>query len=135
MSTQSEATFEVSGDAAKPVYDAKAPEYDIPGFTDIGHKPYGGRIDQNVNHYTQQYARSDDQTRERIENAKSLADSFYTLVTDFYEYGYGHSFHFAPVIDSMSFTECIASYERGVGRGLGAKPGMKLLVSTCIVFF
>ncbi len=128
MSATSQATE--AGDTAKPVYVAKASEYHVPGFTDIGQKPYDGEIDQNVTKYTQRFDRGDEQRTERLENAKSLADSFYTLVTDFYEYGYGHSFHFAPVMDAQSFAECIASYERDVGRSLGAKPGMKLLVST-----
>lgn len=128
MSTQGEAT-ESGIDVAEPVYVTNATLYDIPAITAVGHKPYDGQIDHNVKKYTQQYAQSEEQTEERIENAKSLADSFYTLATDFYEYGYGHSFHFAPVMDSKSFSECIALYERGVGRTLEAKPGMKILVS------
>ena len=67
--------------------------------------------------------------KDRIENIESIADTFYNLVTDFYEYGYGQSFHFAPFYDGKTFKECIAECEREVGRMIGAKPGVKILVS------
>ena len=54
---------------------------------------------------------------------------YYDLVTDFYEYGYGLSFHFAPIYDEMLFSECMATYERGVAKTIAAKPGMVVLVS------
>ena len=65
---------------------------------------------------------------QRVENARNLTERFYSIVTDFYEYGYGFSFHFAPVYDEHSFTRCIQEYEHGVARSLQAKPGMKILV-------
>ena len=68
-----------------------ASRYHIPGFSDIGQKAFGVKTDDYVSNYTQQYARGDAQRDERIQNAKSIAESFYTLVTDFYEYGFlGH---------------------------------------------
>lgn len=65
----------------------------------------------------------------RIENAHTMTETFYNLVTDFYEYGYGKSFHFAPLYDAKSFEECITDYEKEVGKMIGAKAGMKILVS------
>ena len=43
--------------------------------------------------------------KDRIENIESISDTFYNLVTDFYEYGYGQSFHFAPFYDGKTFKE------------------------------
>ena len=37
--------------------------------------------------------------------------SFYNLVTDFYEYGWGQSFHFAPRRKNESFRESIRRAE------------------------
>ena len=38
----------------------------------------------------------DDKLGERKEKHTDLANMYYDLVTDFYEYGWGGSFHFAP---------------------------------------
>ena len=103
----------------------------VPGFTDIGKKPFGGRIQENISRYETNFGQeevSEQQKKERVESSKSLADSFYELITDFYEYGYGRSFHFAPVLDGKSRAECIAEYEKSVARTIQAKPGMKILV-------
>ena len=83
-----------------------------------------------VDHYTHFYQeRNDDATRERKENAKEMVKSFYELVTNFYEYGWGDCFHFCPLQDSKTLHENIADYEIEIARSLGAKPGMKILVS------
>ena len=83
-----------------------------------------------VDHYTHFYQeRTDDATKERKENAKDMVKSFYELVTNFYEYGYGESFHFCPLQDSKSLHENIADYEIKIANTLGAKPGLKFLVS------
>ncbi|CAN0539371.1 unnamed protein product, partial [Scytosiphon promiscuus] len=37
--------------------------------------------------------------------------SFYNLVTDFYEYGWGQSFHFAPRQKNETFRESIRRAE------------------------
>lgn len=66
---------------------------------------------------------------ERFQQAEKVTATFYNLVTDFYEYGWGQSFHFAPIYDGKSYAQCIADYERECGKMLGAKPGMKILVS------
>ncbi len=71
--------------------------------------------------------------QERIETASSVVETFYNLVTDFYEYGWGQSFHFAPLYEGKDVQKCIAEYEQEVGRKIGAKPGMTVLVCNCIV--
>lgn len=54
-------------------------------------------------------------TEESIEQRKSeyklMVDSFYDLVTDFYEYGWGQSFHFAPRFKGEDFVASIARVE------------------------
>ena len=85
-----------------------------------------------VDHYTHFYQeRTDDARRERKENAKDMVKSFYELATNFYEYGYGECFHFCPLQDSKTLQENITEYEIEMARTLGAKPGLKLLVSLC----
>lgn len=84
-------------------------------------------ISKYVAHYPGNSSRAEDDAR--IERAAELAESYYQVATDFYEYGWGESFHFAPVNSDLSLKECIAEFEKDVARTLGAQPGMKLLVS------
>lgn len=49
---------------------------------------------------------------------------YYDLVTDFFEYGWGRSFHFAPRVAGESFKASLARHEHYVAHALGLKPGM-----------
>ena len=93
-------------------------------------------VNDNVKRYVKQFERvkgeSERETsrQKRIQEVHDISNNFYTLVTDFYEYGYGRSFHFAPVLNATSsMQECIVAYERDIASTIKAGPGMKLLVS------
>jgi cyclopropane fatty-acyl-phospholipid synthase-like methyltransferase len=47
----------------------------------------------------------------RKKDAHSMVDTFYDLVTDFYESGWGQSFHFAPRGRTETFRESIVRHE------------------------
>lgn len=49
--------------------------------------------------------------KERQNQYKLMVDSFYDLVTDFYEYGWGQSFHFAPRFKGEEFIASLARAE------------------------
>ena len=92
-------------------------------------------VQENVKRYIKQFERGKEKSereakrKERIRNVADISNNFYTLVTDFYEYGYGRSFHFAPVLSaSSSLQECVVAYEREIARTIKANQGMKLLV-------
>lgn len=92
-------------------------------------------VHENVNRYVKQFERGkeelerEESRKKRIQEVKDISNNFYTLVTDFYEYGYGRSFHFAPVLNaSSSMRECILAYEREIARTIKAGQGMKILV-------
>ena len=55
---------------------------------------------------------------------KEFGDLYYDLVTDFYEYGWGRSFHFAPRVPGESFEASLARHERYLAQVLGLGPGM-----------
>ena len=109
---------------------------EVPGITDLGKQAYGAsHVHKNVTRYVkEQFVQGSGEReretnrRKRLEQARHISDNFYTLVTDFYEYGYGQSFHFATVMDGATMSEDIAEYEKAVARTLKAGPGMKLLV-------
>ena len=61
----------------------------------------------------------------------STVTTFYDLITDFYEFGWGRSFHFAPLKEGASFEEAIADHQHCLGEAMGLKPGMNVLDVGC----
>lgn len=69
-----------------------------------------------------------------IENAKQVpkvVDTFYNLVTDIYEWGWGQSFHFSPAIAGKSHREETRIHEECVVDLLHVKPLEKILDAGC----
>ena len=60
-----------------------------------------------------------------------MVDHFYDLVTDFYQFGWGNSFHFAPRRKKESLKASIVRWERYLADELGARPDMKILDIGC----
>ena len=56
---------------------------------------------------------------------------YYDLVTDFYEYGWGRSFHFAPRVPGESFKASLARHEHYLAHALGLRSGMKVADIGC----
>lgn len=59
------------------------------------------------------------------------AARFYDLVTDFYEYGWGESFHFAPRVAGETLPASLTRLEHRVAERLGLRPGMRVLDAGC----
>ena len=55
---------------------------------------------------------------------KQVNNLYYDLVTDFFEYGWGRPFHFAPRVPGESFKESLVRHEHNMSRALELKPGM-----------
>lgn len=55
----------------------------------------------------------------RRENAQVMANAFYDIVTDFYEYGWGESFHFARTYKEDTFERAIKRHEHYLALKLG----------------
>ena len=56
--------------------------------------------------------------------SKEFNDRYYDLVTDFFEYGWGRSFHFAPGLPGEGFKDSLARHERNLADKLDLQPGM-----------
>jgi len=61
----------------------------------------------------------------------TIAHQFYDLATDFYEFGWGQSFHFAPRSKGESFRASILRYEHRIAKALGCRAGSRLLDLGC----
>ena len=62
---------------------------------------------------------------------KDLTNKYYDLVTDFYEYGWGDSFHFAPRAPNESFPDSLARHQRYLAQRLALRPGMRVADLGC----
>lgn len=69
--------------------------------------------------------------KERKSNYSFIVDTYYNLVTSFYEYGWGQSFHFAPRFKGETFRESLWRHEMYLALRLGLKPGMRSLDMGC----
>jgi len=67
----------------------------------------------------------------RKEEYKGMIDTFYNLVTDFYEWGWGQSFHFAPRLIGESFEHSITRAEYYLALRAGMGPNDKVLDVGC----
>ncbi|XP_062175324.1 cycloartenol-C-24-methyltransferase-like [Alnus glutinosa] len=68
---------------------------------------------------------------ERKANYTDMVNKYYDLVTSFYEYGWGESFHFAQRWKGESLQESIKRHEHFLSLQLGLKPGQKVLDVGC----
>jgi len=86
----------------------------------------------NVKDYAQLFDDSnEDNSTKRKENYTTLVNYYYDLSTDFYEYAWGTSFHFAPRYQGESVEASLARHEHFLALRLGLKPGMKVLDIGC----
>ena len=67
----------------------------------------------------------------RKERYQSLINHYYDLVTDFYEFGWGQSFHFAPRRRGENFKASLLRHQHFLGERLSLKPGMQVLDVGC----
>ncbi|KAK9459079.1 S-adenosyl-L-methionine-dependent methyltransferase [Lipomyces oligophaga] len=80
---------------------------------------------KDTKHETEQ----DKQTR--LAEYATLTKHYYNLVTDFYEYGWGTSFHFSRFYKGEPFKASIARHEQYLAYQGGIKKGMKVLDVGC----
>ncbi|KAK9456763.1 S-adenosyl-L-methionine-dependent methyltransferase [Dipodascopsis uninucleata] len=67
----------------------------------------------------------------RLEEYATLTKHYYNLVTDFYEYGWGTSFHFSRYYKGEAFKQATARHEHYLAYKAGIKAGMKVLDVGC----
>ncbi|KAF0983183.1 hypothetical protein FDP41_011161 [Naegleria fowleri] len=82
--------------------------------------------------YHELFATDNEQTHQKRKQAGwDVAGKYYDMVTDFYLYGWGRSFHFAPRHSRESLNESIQRHEYWLAKELGLKAGMKCLDMGC----
>ena len=85
-----------------------------------------------VGEYEQRFRSSGEGRPEADEgDYRHVNNLYYDLVTDFFEYGWGRSFHFAPRVPGESFKASLARHEHYIAHALGLKPGMVVADMGC----
>ncbi len=85
-------------------------------------------VKSTVDGYTAIYDASPEQ---RKQHYRSLVNRYYDLVTDFYEFGWGQSFHFAPRRRGERFKASLLRHQHYLADKLPLKPGMQVLDAGC----
>lgn len=67
----------------------------------------------------------------RRDKYMSLVNQYYDLATDFYEFGWGQSFHFAPRRAGETFKDSLARHEHYLAQEMDLRPGMRVLDIGC----
>ena len=67
----------------------------------------------------------------RKDQYKTLVTNYYSVSTDFYEYGWGQSFHFANRFRGETLAESIQRHESYLALKMKLKPGDKVLDIGC----
>ena len=70
-------------------------------------------------------------TEHRKQHYQLMVNHYYDLATDFYEFGWGESFHFAPRQRGESFKASLRRHQHFLGDRLSLKPGMQVLDVGC----
>ncbi|XP_073023292.1 cycloartenol-C-24-methyltransferase isoform X1 [Primulina eburnea] len=96
----------------------------------------GGKIEKSdvlsaVDKYEKYHVCYGGEEQERKDNYTDMVNKYYDLVTSFYEYGWGQSFHFAPRWKGESLRESIKRHEHFLALQLALKPGQKVLDVGC----
>ena len=92
----------------------------------------GDRVATGIQDYDRRYGGAErGGLDERKTDYLNFEKSYYDLVTDFFEYGWGQSFHFAPRVEGESFAASLARHEHYMAHRLNLGPGMVVVDLGC----
>lgn len=90
--------------------------------------------EKNSTDYISSFANSYQTTKkngDKDKNYKPLVEAYYDIATDFYIYGWGSSFHFAPRLKGESFKSSIVRHEHWLASQLNVRPGQQIIDLGC----
>ena len=81
--------------------------------------------------YTKLHATGGGTETDRTEHCQEMVNQYYDMATDFYEFGWGESFHFAPRNPNESFRESLTRHEHFLALQMGIRAGDRVLDMGC----
>ena len=89
------------------------------------------QVQQDVDAYLALHNDQGSSSEDRKASYATLVNHYYDLATDFYEFGWGQSFHFAPMAKGRSFKQAIVEHEHYMADRLALEPGSRVLDVGC----
>jgi len=89
------------------------------------------QVNDWIDKYNDLHDDSKDGVDGRNDSYTTLVNAYYELVTQFYEWGWGQSFHFAYQLPGETFKQAIARHEYYLAGRLGVSAGQKVLDCGC----
>lgn len=125
--------FKADADFAKAMHGTST---DKSGFTAVLNKnkdAHNAAVEGYFKHWDNRNSetQTDEDQEARLEDYSSLTKHFYNLATDFYEYGWGTSFHFSRYYKGENFRQAGARHEHYLAHQIGIKADMKVLDVGC----
>ena len=107
---------------------------DKPGIVSLLKTPERSKVSAKADDYLRIYdSKLTDADRKAefraASGGKAVTNHYYDLATDFYEYGWGESFHFSTLNKGESREHSFAKHEYRLALKLGIKAGEEVLVS------
>ena len=94
--------------------------------------PSGSGVETAIREYENRFRLDQASGKTRgLNHSTEVNDLYNDLVTDFFEYGWGRSFHFAPRIPGESFKASLARHERYLAEKIELLPGMAVADIGC----
>eukprot|EP00760_Papus_ankaliazontas_P007795 PhM_4_TR13536/c1_g1_i1/m.78796/K00559/E2.1.1.41, SMT1, ERG6; sterol 24-C-methyltransferase len=90
-----------------------------------------GDIDKTTDRFCARFDGDKASLEVRQAESMSMVNEYYDLVTDFYEYGWGQAFHFAPRYADERFHESLCRHEYFLASRGGFREGMRVLDLGC----
>eukprot|EP00237_Pycnococcus_provasolii_P009973 CAMPEP_0198708028 /NCGR_PEP_ID=MMETSP1471-20131121/811_1 /TAXON_ID=41880 /ORGANISM="Pycnococcus provasolii, Strain RCC733" /LENGTH=375 /DNA_ID=CAMNT_0044467209 /DNA_START=38 /DNA_END=1165 /DNA_ORIENTATION=- len=108
----------------------------VPRATDLGggggKAIKEGEVEGHWNAYDNYFTQADGAVQSGDKTkAPTFVNTFYNLVTDIYEWGWGQSFHFSPPVKGKSHKAAEEMHEHYISDCAGLKKGMKALDIGC----
>jgi sterol 24-C-methyltransferase len=100
----------------------------IPSVGGVEKKDVEGTVESYLNYHND---KNEDHTELRKSRYAEMINHYYDLVTDFYEWGWGQSFHFAPRFQGEAFYASIARAEHYLALKMKMEKGQKILDVGC----
>jgi len=86
------------------------------------------KVAEVVNNYADSWTtdgtNDEENRKKRMLNYEVITNTYYNLATDFYEFGWGTSFHFAPMAYGENLERAIARHEHYLALKLNLREGM-----------
>ncbi|RUP49678.1 S-adenosyl-L-methionine-dependent methyltransferase [Jimgerdemannia flammicorona] len=92
---------------------------------------HGTATDDYLSHWKNPDADTEEDAAKRLGNYTRLTNTYYNLATDFYEYGWGTSFHFSRFYKGEEFFRSIARHEHYLAAQMQLGPNMRVLDVGC----